>query len=96
MTSITHGALDRQLCSTAPDEIIDLKQPGGIDEATAYIFGNGTVTVEGAASSTSEFASVGSYSPTTSKPVVMRIPLEWPRFIRISAAAEGASVEIRV
>lgn len=95
-TPIKHGALDRQLVSVAPDEIIDLKQSGGIDEATAYIFGNGSVTVEGAEKSTDVFSTVGTYSPSTDSPVVMRIPLDWPRFIRIAAAAEGASVEIRV
>lgn len=95
-TPIKHGALDRQLVSTAPDEIIDIKQPGGIDEATVYIFGNSSVTVEGAETSNSVFTTVGTYSPVKGSPIVMRIPLDWPRFIRIAAAAEGASVEIRV
>ena len=95
-TPIKHGALDRQLVSTAPDEIIDIKQPGGIDEATVYIFGNSSVTVEGAETSNSVFTTVGTYSPTSENPVVMRIPLDWPRFIRIASAADGASVEIRV
>lgn len=95
-TPIKHGALDRQLVSTAPDEIIDIKQPGGIDESTVYIFGNSSVTVEGAETSNSVFSTVGTYSPAKGSPIVMRIPLDWPRFIRIAAAADGASVEIRV
>jgi hypothetical protein len=88
-----HNRIDLALVSTGPTEIIDICEPGGIQNAHVVVEGDGMVTIEGCASEDGVFATVDTVSIPDSGVYRARIPLDWPRFIRL--AAPGATLSIR-
>lgn len=90
-----HNRIDLALVSTGPTEIIDICEPGGIQNAHVVIEcnGGGMVDVEGSASEDGIYTTVESFSVPDSGVYRARIPLYWPRFIRLKAT--GATLSIR-
>lgn len=91
-----HDRIDALLRSTGPAEVIDLGEPGGLENAHLVLESDagGTVTVEGCATAHGAFASVQEVALDAGAERRERIPLHYPRYIRL--AAEGAVLTVRV
>lgn len=92
--STIYNIQDMALVSTKPEEVVDIGEPGGtrahlVVEKT----GGGSVTIEGAA----DPAGAWEYSYTVTVPAEgqfrCRIPLDMPKYIRLSAS--GAKLSVR-
>ena len=94
--SYKYNRIDLALVSTKPDEVIDITEKGGIEHAQMVVelAGGGSVTIEGADKADGDFATVLTVTVPSSGEYRERIPLECPRFIRVSAES-GATLTIR-
>lgn len=104
---ITHNRIDMALRSTGPAEVIDLGEPGGLEWAHFVVVAGSaagvpdedeassvSVTVEGCATKDGSFATALELELEAGAEHRGRIPLEWPRYIRL--AEEGATLTVRV
>lgn len=93
---MTHNRIDMALRSTGPAEVIDLGEPGGLECAHFVVVADaaGTVSVEGCATADGSFATALELTLAAGAEHRGRIPLEWPRYIRL--AEEGATLTVRV
>lgn len=94
--SYKYNRIDLALMSTKPEEVIDIAETGGIEHAQMVVelSGGGEVTIEGADKADGDFATVLTVTVPEDGVYRERIPLECPRFIRVSAAS-GATLTIR-
>ena len=94
--SYKYNRVDLALMSTKPAEVIDITEKGGIEHAQMVVelAGGGSVTIEGADKADGSFATVKTVTVPEDGVYRERIPLECPRFIRVSAAS-GATLTIR-
>ena len=92
--AITHNRVDLALVSTGPTEIVDLGEKGGILNAHVVVEGDsGIADVEGCDTADGTFVTVDSINIPVSGVYRSRIPMDWPRFIRLKAT--GATLSIR-
>ena len=94
--SYKYNRVDLALKSTKPDEVIDIAEEGGIEHAQMVVelADGGSVTIEGADKADGVFTTVKTVTVPSSGVYRERIPLECPRFIRLSADS-GATLTIR-
>lgn len=92
-----HNRVDLALVSKGPDDIVDICEEGGIQDAhlVVELEGGGAVTVEGSPTEEGEFTTVESITVPADGVYRSRIPLNYPRFIRLSAES-GATLSVRV
>ena len=91
-----HNRVDLALISKGPEDIVDICEEGGIQDALLVIEleGGGSVTVEGSKTEDGAFTTVEAVTVPASGVYRSRIPLDYPRFIRL-AAASGATLSVR-
>lgn len=94
--SYKYNRVDLALMSTKPEEVIDITETGGIEHAQMVVelADGGSVTIEGAEKADGVFTTVLTVTVPENGVYRERIPLECPRFIRVSAAS-GATLTIR-
>lgn len=89
-----YNRIDLALMSTGPTEVVDITEKGGIEHAQYVVEGeNGLVDIEGCDTANGTFTTVETLSLTGTTPHRARIPLSWPRFIRLKQT--GATLTIR-
>jgi hypothetical protein len=95
--SYIYNRVDLALKSTGPTEVVDITEKGGIEHAQLVVelAGGGSVTIEGADKEGGTFVAVTIVTVPADGVYRERIPLECPRFIRLSAAS-GATLTVRV
>lgn len=94
--SYKYNRVDLALMSTKPDEVIDITEKGGIEHAQMVVelASGGSVTIEGSDKADGVFTTVKIVTVPADGVYRERIPLECPRFIRLSADS-GATLTIR-
>ena len=94
--SYIYNRVDLALMSTGPTEVIDITEKGGIEHAQMVVelADGGSVTIEGADKASGTFTTVAAVTVPEDGIYRARIPLDFPRFIRLSAAT-GATLTIR-
>lgn len=94
--SYKYNRVDLALMSTKPDEVIDITEKGGIEHAQMVVelASGGSVTIEGSDKADGVFTTVKTVTVPADGVYRERIPLECPRFIRLSADS-GATLTIR-
>ena len=92
-----HNRVDLALVSTGPTDIVDICEEGGIQNAhlVVELDGGGSVTIEGSKTEDGVFTTVESITVPADGVYRSRIPLNYPRFIRLSASS-GATLSVRV
>ena len=94
--SYKYNRVDLALMSTKPEEVIDITEKGGIEHAQMVVelASGGSVTIEGSDKADGVFTTVKTVTVPADGVYRERIPLECPRFIRVSADS-GATLTIR-
>lgn len=93
---ITHNRVDWLLRSSGPSEVIDLGEPAGLENVHLVLVSpsDGDVAIEGCAEPSGTFAEVQTVTLAADVEFRERIPLEFPRYIRL--AGQGAVLTVCV